>query len=112
VQVNDVTRDARAAFGADSYGTGVRVGYRVTGDRGPLVRPFIEAFYQHLHGVDVSDAPGFRTYGPELDRTSYIARASLNASLGKSASVALGYGGEIGDDYSHHEADLSFSIVW
>ena len=175
VQVDSATEDAHASFGADSYGTGVRVGYRLTSDAGPLVRPFIEALYDHLHGAEVhetgagegdlaadvhgrnelrgtlglqladsfegngwvfrpaleagvahqftdvrsaidlqpfSDAPGFRTYGPALDRTSYVARASLNVSLGKNASIALGYGGELSDQYSQHEANLSFQVAW
>jgi hypothetical protein len=39
-----------------------------------------------------SYAPAFRTYGPALDRSAYIARASLNVSLAANASVALDYG--------------------
>jgi autotransporter-associated beta strand protein len=175
VQVGGITEQARAKFDSDSYGAGVRIGYRVTGDAGPLVRPFIEALFDHIEGAELSetgagdgdlsahvhgrdgmrgtlgvqfaddfdvygrvlrpalemgvahefadvrstidlqpfsDASAFRTYGPELDRTAYIARASLNVSLGKNASVALGYGGEVSDSASQHEANLSFQMTW
>jgi len=175
VQVDGITQRARANFDSNSYGAGVRVGYRASGDAGPLVRPFVEAFYDHIKGTELSesgagdgslsgrlhgrdglrgtlglqladdfaaygrvfrpalemgvvhqfadvrstldlqpfsDASAFRTYGPALDRTAYVARASLDVSLGTNASVALGYGGELSDDYSQHEANLSFHIVW
>jgi uncharacterized protein with beta-barrel porin domain len=175
VLVGTTRQQARADFDGDSYGASVRLGYRVTSDEGPLVRPYIEAFYDHIeatefaetgagagnlsariHGRDglrgtvglqladdfegygrvfrpalevgvahqfedvrstmdlqpFNDAPAFRTYGAALDRTSYIARASLNVSLGNNASVALGYGGELSDDYSQHEANLSFRVAW
>jgi outer membrane autotransporter protein len=87
---------------------------------GWVFRPALEAGVAHQFTdvrstIDLqpfSDAPGFRTYGPALDRTSYIARASLNVSLGKNASVALGYGGELSDHYSQHEANVSFQVVW
>jgi fibronectin-binding autotransporter adhesin len=175
VLLGGTPQQARADFDSDSFGVGVRVGYRVTSESAPLVRPFVEAFYDHLertqfsetdagagnlsanvHGRDglrgtvglqladnfegygrvfrpalelgvahqfadvrstldlqpFSAAPAFRTYGPALDRTSYLARASLNVSLGDNASVALGYGGELADDYSQHEGNLNFRIAW
>jgi subtilase-type serine protease len=175
VLVGSIQQQARAEFDGDSYGASVRLGYRLTSEAGPLVRPYIEAFYDHVeateftetgagagnlsarvHGRDglrgtlgvqladdfegygqvfrpaldvgvahhfadvrstldlqpFSTAPAFHTYGPALDRTAYIARASLNVSLGKNASVTLGYGGEISDDYSQHEGNLSFRIAW
>jgi outer membrane autotransporter protein len=175
VLVGGTAQQARAEFNTDSYGVGVRLGYRLTSEAGPLVRPFVEAFYDHLDGAEVgetgadagdlnahvhgrdglrgtvglqladnfegygrvfrpalelgvahqfadvrstldlqpfSDAPAFRTYGPAVDRTAYIARASLNVSLGANASVALGYGGEIADDYSQHEGNVNFRLAW
>jgi fibronectin-binding autotransporter adhesin len=175
VQVGGTSQQARADFDGDSYGLGVRFGYRLTGEQGPLVRPFVEAFYDHQNATDFSetgadsgnlsarvhsrdgirgtlgvqladnfegygrvfrpalelgvahqfgdvrsmldlqpfsDAPSFRTYGPAMDRTAYLARASLNVSLGENASVALGYGGEVADDYSQHEGNLSFRVAW
>jgi subtilase-type serine protease len=168
-------QQARADFDGDSYGASVRLGYRLTSDAGPLVRPYIEAFYDHIEGTEFaetgagagnlsarvhgrdglrgtvglqladdfegygqvfrptlelgvahqfedvrstidlqpfSNAPAFRTYGAALDRTSYIARASLNVSLGNNASVAIGYGGELSDDYSQHEGNLSLRVAW
>jgi outer membrane autotransporter protein len=87
---------------------------------GHVFRPALDLGVAH-HFEDVrstldlqpfSNAPAFRTYRPALDRTSYIARASLNVSLGQNASVALGYGGELSDDYSQHEGNLSFRLAW
>jgi outer membrane autotransporter protein len=175
VVIGGAIQQARAQFDGDSYGAGVRVSYRLSGDAAPLVRPFAEGFYDHLHSTafaetgagagnlaahihgregirgtiglqladnyegygrvfrpaldlgiahqfgdarstldlqPFSDAPSFRTYGPALDRTAYLARASLNVSLGKNASVALGYGGEVAGDYSQHEGSLSFRMGW
>jgi outer membrane autotransporter protein len=87
---------------------------------GRVFRPALELGVAHqfedvrstLELQPFSNAPAFRTYGAALDRTSYIARASLNVSLGNNASVALGYGGELSDDYSQHEGNLSFRVAW
>jgi autotransporter-associated beta strand protein len=175
VAVGSASQQARAKFDSDSYGAGIRIGYRVTDVAEPLVRSFIDAFYDHVEGTQFSetdagagnlsaqvsgrdglrgtlgvqladdfegyghvfhpalelgvahqfgdvrstlelrpfsDASAFRTSGPALDRTAYVARASLNVSLGENGSVALGYGGEIAKDYSQHEVNLSFRISW
>jgi outer membrane autotransporter protein len=175
VSIGGTRRQARADFDSDSYGAAIRLSYRLTSEAGPMVRPFIEAFYDHidstrfsernageanssarLHdrdglrgtlGLQLADnfegygqvfrpalelgvthqfedarstldlqpfsgMSSFRTYGPALDRTAYIARASLSMSLGKNASMALGYGGEFADDYSQHEGNLSFRVAW
>jgi outer membrane autotransporter protein len=175
VLVGSIRQEARADFDSDSYGAGIRLGYRVTSETGPLVQPFIEAFYDHIEGTRFSERNGgegnlsarvhgrdglrgtlglqlaedfegygkvfrpgltigvahqfeddrstldlrpfsgmssFRTYGPALDRTAYIARASLNVSLGANASISLGYGGEIAEDYSQHEGNLTFRMAW
>ena len=175
VLVGATSQQARADFDTDSYGAGIRLSYRLTSETGPLVRPFIEAFYDHIEGAEFSERdagegslsgrvhgrdglrgtlglqladdfegygqvfrpalelgvahqfeddrstidlqpfsnmPAFRTYGPALDRTAYIARASLNVSLGANASMALGYGGEFAEDYSQHEGNLSFRVAW
>jgi subtilase-type serine protease len=175
VLVGSTAQQARGEFDGDSYGASARLGYRLTGDAGPLVRPYIEAFYDHVeatgftetgagagnlsarvHGRDglrgtlglqladdfegygrvfrpaldvgvahqfddvrstldlqpFDNAAAFRTYGPALDRTSYLARVSLNVSLGTNASAAFGYGGELSNDYSQHEGNLSFRIAW
>ncbi len=175
VLVGASSQQARADFDTDSYGAGIRLSYRVTSEAGPLVRPFIEAFYDHIDGAEFSERdagegnlsgrvhgrdglrgtlglqladnfegygqvfrpalevgvahqfeddrstldlqpfsnmPAFRTSGPALDRTAYIARASLNVSLGANASMALGYGGEFADDYSQHGGNLSFHMAW
>lgn len=175
VLVGTATQQARADFDSNSHGLGARLGYRLTSEAAPLVRPFIEAFYDHVESTDFaerdagdgnlsarvhgrdglrgtlglqlaesfegygrvfrpaleigvvrqfgdvrsvldlqpfSDAAAFRTYGPSLDRTAYTARASLNVSLGTNADLLLGYGGELADDYSQHEANLSFRIAW
>jgi outer membrane autotransporter protein len=176
VQVGATTQQARADFDGDSYGASVRLGYRLTSETGPLVRPYIDAFFDHVeatsfaesgagagnlsanvhsrdglrgtvglqlandfegrqgrvlrpaidlgvahHFEDIrttldlqpfSNSPAFRTYGPSLDRTSYVARASLNLSFSKNASASLGYGGEFSDDYSQHEGNLSVRVTW
>lgn len=175
VTVGSTRQQARADFDSDSYGAGIRVSYRLTNEAGPLVRPFIEAFYDHIEATDFSERnagdgnlagrvherdglrgtlgvqlahtfegsglafrpaldlgvthqfeddrsridlrpfsnmPVFGTVGPALDRTAYIARVSLNVSLGENASVALGYGGEFADDYEQQDGNLSFRIAW
>lgn len=175
VLVDSTRLQARADFDGDSYGASVRLGYRLTSETGPLVRPYIEAFYDHAQATEFAEtgaaegnlsahvqgrdglrgtlglqfaddfegygrvfrpaldvgvthhfedvrstldlqpfsaAAAYRTYGPALDRTSYIARASLDVSLGKNASVALGYSGELSDDYSQHGGNLSFRMAW
>ncbi|MBM0106344.1 autotransporter domain-containing protein [Steroidobacter sp. S1-65] len=175
VLVGSTRQEARADFDSDSYGAAIRLGYRMTSEAGPLVRPFIEAFYDHtedarfsernagegnmsahIHdrdglrgtlGLQLADSyegygqvfrpaleigvahqfedarstldlqpfsgmPSFRTHGPALDRTAYIARASLNVSLSANASLALGYGGEFADDYSQNEGNLSIRVAW
>ncbi|MFC4314220.1 autotransporter domain-containing protein [Steroidobacter flavus] len=175
VTVGSSRQQARADFDNDSYGAGIRASYRLTHETGPLVRPFIEAFYDHIEATDFSernagsgnlagrvherdglrgtlgvqlahafegygqvlrpaldlgvthqfeddrsrielrpfsDMPAFDTVGPALDRTAYIARVSLNVSLGRNASVALAYGGEFADDYEQQDGNLSFRIAW
>jgi autotransporter-associated beta strand protein len=175
VLVGATRQQARADFDSDSYGAAIRLSYRLTSETGPLVRPFIEAFYDHVDdarfsernagdgnlsariherdglrgtlGLQLADnyegygqvfrpalelgvahqfedarstldlqpfsgMSAFRTHGPALDRTAYIARASLNLSLGANASIALGYGGEFADDYSQNEGNLSFRFAW
>jgi len=175
VLVGSTQQQARADFDSDSYGAGIRLSYRLTSEAAPMLRPYIEAFYDHIEAADFSernagdgnlagrvhgrdglrgtvglqladtfegygqlfrpslnlgvthqfeddrstidlqpfrDRPAFRTVGAPLDRTAYIARASLNMSLGKNASMALGYGGEFADDYSQHEGNLSFRVAW
>jgi outer membrane autotransporter protein len=175
VLVGGTSQQARADFDTDSYGAGLRLSYRLTSEAGPLVRPFIEAFYDHIDGAQFSErdagegnlsgrvhgrdglrgtlglqladnfegygqvfrpalelgvahqfeddrstielqpfsnTPAFRSYGPALDRTAYIARASLSISLGANASIALGYGGEFADDYSQNEGSLSVRVAW
>ncbi len=37
-----------------------------------------------------NNMPAFRTTGPALDRTAYVARASLNVSLGENSSTGTG----------------------
>lgn len=59
-----------------------------------------------------SGAGAFRAYGVDLDRTAVAAEAALSVSLSERASVALGYGGEVAKDFSHHELSLSFRVVW
>jgi fibronectin-binding autotransporter adhesin len=175
VVIGTTVQQARAEFDADSYGMGARLGYRLTSDSGPLVRPFIEAFYDRIEGARFTEREGgegnlsarvhdreglrgllglqlaesyeaygrvfrpalevgvshqfgdtrstlelqpfdgtqaFRTYGSALDRTAYVARASLDVSLGASAVLTLGYGGELADDYSQHEGNVSFRVAW
>jgi uncharacterized protein with beta-barrel porin domain len=175
VMVGSTRQQARADFDSNSYGAGIRASYGLTDEAGLLVRPFVEAFYDHIEATDFSernggdgnlagrvherdglrgtlgmqlahtfagyghvfrpaldlgvthqfeddrsridlrpfsDMPAFRTVGPALDRTAYIARASLNVSLGQNASVALGYGGEFADDYEQQDGNLTFRIAW
>jgi uncharacterized protein with beta-barrel porin domain len=175
VLVGSTRQEARADFDSDSYGAAIRLSYRVTSEAGPLVLPFVEAFYDHVDdtrfternagdgnlsarvhdrdglrgtlGLQLADdfegygrvfrpalelgiahqfedarstldlqpfsgMSSFRTYGPALDRTAYIAHASLNVSLGANASIALGYGGEFADDYSQNEGNLSVRVAW
>ncbi len=175
VFVGATRQQAREDFDSDSYGVGIRASYRLTGDAGPLVRPYIEALYDHIDAADFSernagegnlaghvhsrdglrgtvgmqladtfegygrlfrpaldigvthqfeddrsrielrpfsDTPAFRTVGPALDRTSYIARASLTLSLSENAAVALGYGGEFADNYEQLEGNLNIRIAW
>nr|WP_298725288.1 autotransporter domain-containing protein [uncultured Steroidobacter sp.] len=175
VMVGATRQQARADFDSDSYGLGVRLSYRLTDEAGPMVRPFVEAFYDHIEATNFrernagdgslagrvhardglrgtlglqlaetfdgygqvfrpslslgvthqfedarstldlqpfSGTSSFRTHGPALDRTAYIARASLNVSLGANASIAVGYGGEIAEDYTQHEGNLSFRVAW
>jgi subtilase-type serine protease len=57
-------------------------------------------------------ASTFRSYGVDLDGTSYVLDAALDISLGERTSLAVGYGGELADDYSQHELNLGFRVVW
>ncbi|HEY4367950.1 MAG TPA: autotransporter domain-containing protein [Steroidobacteraceae bacterium] len=174
VQTGTDMRQARAEFGSDSYGVGARLGYRLTSASSPLVRPFIEAFYDHLEGTRFSerdggagnltanvhyrdglrgtlglqlaqdfethgtifrptleigvthqfgdnrstidlrpagDADSFRTYGSALDRTAFAGNAAIDVVLGN-ATLSLGYGGEVADDYGQHEASFNFRFAW
>jgi outer membrane autotransporter protein len=55
VEVNGTPEEALADFGSNNYGLGVRLGYRLTGDAGPLVRPFLETFYNHLQSAHFAE---------------------------------------------------------
>lgn len=172
VAIGNTTQQARAQFDSDSYGAGLRLGYRLTSEVQPLVQPFAEVFYDRVDGASfteraagagvrlqdreglrgtlgvqlansyegygqvwrpslelgavhqfedtqstleiqpLANSPSFRAYGTELDRTSYVANASLGVSLGTNASLLLGYSGEVAEDYSRHEISLSFRVAW
>lgn len=47
------TTVATAKFDNDSYGAAVRLSYRLTETYAPMVRPYIEAFYQRIDGAQV-----------------------------------------------------------
>jgi len=87
---------------------------------GQVFRPALEVGVAHQFEdaqstLDVQPFAGgdfFRTQSVALDRTSYIAKASLGISLGKNAGLTLGYSGELADDHSHHEANLGVRIAW
>jgi fibronectin-binding autotransporter adhesin len=51
VDVDNTPRQALADFATNSYGIGTRLGYRLGGASGPSLRPFLEAFYNHLQGA-------------------------------------------------------------
>ena len=175
VVVGTTSERARANFDSDSYGIGARLGYRLTAESGPLVRPFVELFHDRIDGVqfeehaagagnlavrirdrqglrattgvqlaneyekfgnvfrpsielgvahqfedtqsalDVAPVAGgnsFRAYTPSMNRTSYLANASLGVSLGANAALSIGYSGEIADDQTRHEANLGLRIEW
>jgi fibronectin-binding autotransporter adhesin len=175
VVIGTMSEQARAQFDSDSYGIGARLGYRLTSEASPLVRPFAEIFYDRIDGaqfserdaglgnlsVRIQDREGlrgtvglqlandyegyghvfrpsielgvahqfqdnqstldvqpfageesFRTYGVAMDRTAYLAKASLGVSLGASTALSIGYSGEIADDHTQHEANLGVRIVW
>jgi len=85
-----------------------------------VFQPALEAGVTHQFGdarstLDLhpfGTTVGFRSYGPALDRTSYLARASFTVSVGENASLALGYGGELADGYNEQQGSLSFHIAW
>jgi outer membrane autotransporter protein len=87
---------------------------------GRVFRPALEIGVTHQFEdtqstLDVQPFSGdgfFRTRSVALDRTSYIAKASLGISLGKNAGLTLGYSGELADDRAHHEANLGVRIAW
>jgi autotransporter-associated beta strand protein len=87
---------------------------------GHVFRPALEIGVAHQFEdtqstLDVQPFSGgefFRAQSVALDRTSYVAKASLGISLGKNAGLTLGYSGELADDHSHHEASLGVRIAW
>ena len=54
----------------------------------------------------------FRAHSVALDRTSYVAKASVMAALSSNAAVSIGYSGEVSPEYTQHEANIGFRIVW
>ena len=55
VLVGSIRQEARADFDSDSYGAAIRLSYRVTSEAGPLVLPFVEAFYDHVEDTRFSE---------------------------------------------------------
>ncbi|HWK73523.1 MAG TPA: autotransporter domain-containing protein, partial [Povalibacter sp.] len=179
---NDVTRratvgsdvrSARASFSSGTIGAGGRLDWRFGGETGPLVQPYLEAFYDRtgsasfvesgaamnlaVHarareglrgtlGVLVADdyegyghvfrpslqvgvAHQFldtysemdvrlggqmplRVRGVALERTSLALKAELAMSLGRSASVSIGYGGELAENFAQHQFNVRAQIAW
>ena len=175
VAVGAGTANAEADLDSDTYGVGTRVGYRLTGETRPLIRPFAELFLDQIDGasfgehgagardvsVRIHDRQGlrgtagvqlgneykgfgrtfrpalevgiahqfaddrstlevrpseggeaFRAHSVALDRTSYVAKASVMAALSSNAAVSIGYGGEVSSEYAQHEANIGVRIVW
>jgi outer membrane autotransporter protein len=99
---------------------GVHVAHDFETTRGRFWRPSLEVGVVRQLGnaqstVDLApfgSDDAFRTYGTALDRTAYVANATLGVSLGRRASLAIAYGGESADDYSLDEVNVGFRVVW
>jgi len=84
VDVDNNSRQAMADFATNSYGIGTRLGYRLAGASGPSLRPFIEAFYNHLQGAHFGEgnAGAGDLTGNILDREDL--RGSVGVQLAES----------------------------
>jgi len=179
---NDVTRratvgsdvrHARASFSSDTIGAGGRLDWRFGGETGPLVQPYLEAFYDRTGGASfvesgaamnlavharareglrgtlgvllADDYEGYgrvfrpslqvgvahqfldtysemdvrlggqtplRVRGVALERTSLALKAELAMSVGRSASVSIGYGGELAENFAQHQFNVRAQIAW
>jgi uncharacterized protein with beta-barrel porin domain len=94
---------------ADSY-EGYGVTWRPTLDLG-VVRQF-EDERSSIQVQPVAGTRGFQAYGSALDDTAYTADAVLNVVFNEHASLWVGYGGEVADNYSQHEVSLGVRVAW
>ncbi len=75
-----------------------------------VTHQFLDAFSEM--DVRLGDQSPLRVRGAALERTSLAIKSELAVSLGSSGVLAIGYGGELAEDFAQHQFNARVHVAW